>query len=470
MPKKPIQAQLTMRGADPAEIQLLPHHQVTQPTRTQAAAIRRVAATVEACLTATDELLAGKYSAVRDLVPGYLSNRGTVLVAVSSDGVTVRFEAQGTDKRLIAFWMSEPLPQVVQLLSQELIHCYPDANFTSTVPTTGIQIRLCKVDGKTGQQTQMSSFTVGFNVVLQPPNHPPAPMHKPYSLFSVRNSFELLLHGLAYDNHAPDEGRPFIVRSPIRLPVGWECIEAYPFFGLKHWNPRSAGVWAEDNILAAVVARQTLENQFQSLDPNAAARRQFAAVLQEYKTLLDSPPDREETLQRYMRDHPYLLCPSRSRMWPKLSLGAHQTDFVFREAAGDYLLVELEQSSHTLFRADGHPSSPLNVAKGQILDWKRYLEDNLPTVQRELGLTEISSNPNSLIVIGRSESLTTENRRKLKAMQNESPKTKIMTYDDIYDNAKATIEDLLGPIWDEGGNTQIYYPQTHDAPDEREIN
>ncbi len=94
---------------------------------------------------------------------------------------------------------------------------------------------------------------------------------------------------------------------------------------------------------------------------------------------------------------------------------------------------------------------------GQIVDWKRYLEDNLVTVQRELGLADISSNPKGLIVIGRSQTLSSENRRKLVSMENESPKVKIMTYDDIYDNAKAIIENLLGPIWDTGGNTQIYY-------------
>ena len=468
MSKKRIPAQLTMRGADPAEIQFLPDQQVTEPTKAQAAAMRRVGATVKAYLTATDELLADKYSAVRDLVPGYLSNRGTVLVAVSSDGVTVRFEAQGTDKRLLVFWMSQPLAQVVQLLSQNLIHCYPDPNFTSTIPTTGTQITLGKIDGQTGQQTEMISFRVGFDVVLERPNDLPAPMHKPFCLFSVRNSFEFHIHGLLYDNRAPDEGRPFIIRSPIRLPAGWECIEAYPFFDLKHWNRRSASVWAEDTILATVVARQAMESQFQSLDPNVAARRQFAVVLQEYRKLLDSPPDREETLQRYMRDHPNLLCLSYGRMWPKLALGAHATDFVFREAAGDYLLVELEQSTKTLFGRDGHPSLVLNHAKGQIVDWKRYIEDNLSTVERELGLTGISTNPKSLIVIGRSGPLKPENRRKLIAMENDSPKVKIMTYDDVYDNAKATIENLLGPIWDEGGNTLVYYPQAQGTPDEPE--
>ena len=94
-----------------------------------------------------------------------------------------------------------------------------------------------------------------------------------------------------------------------------------------------------------------------------------------------------------------------------------------------------------------------------MVDWKRYIEDNLSTVQRELGLTGISSNPKSLIVIGRSNSITPENKRKLITLENESPKTKIMTYDDVLDNVKAVIENLLGPLWDVGGKTEVYFPR-----------
>ena len=48
-----------------------------------------------------------------------------------------------------------------------------------------------------------------------------------------------------------------------------------------------------------------------------------------------------------------------------------------------------------LFIGDGHISSELSHVIGQVADWIRYLEDNLPTVKRELGLNGISSNPKS---------------------------------------------------------------------------
>jgi hypothetical protein len=179
---------------------------------------------------------------------------------------------------------------------------------------------------------------------------------------------------------------------------------------------------------------------------------QFGKLLAQYKDLLDSNPEREETLQKFLAEHPALLSPAHTKMWPKLALGDRKTDFVFREAMGDYLLVELERSTYSLFRGDGHPSGELNHARAQIVDWKRYLEDNLSTVQRELGLAGISVSPKCMIVIGRSASLTAEHRRTLGAIENESPKLKIVTYDDVYENAKATIENLLGPIWVTGGS------------------
>jgi hypothetical protein len=241
------------------------------------------------------------------------------------------------------------------------------------------------------------------------------------------------------------------------MPVGWECFEVYPDLNLANWKPETATLRAEKDILAAVVARQLHEDHYRTLDPKADARRELGALLQRYKDLLDSEPEREEILQRFLDENPVLLCPTHVKKWPKLPLGQRKTDFVFREGSGEYILVELEPSTHKLFLKDGHPSKELNHARGQIVDWKRYLEDNLSTVQREYGLLGISTSPQSLIVIGRSRSLTENNRRFLVTLGNESPKLRILTYDDIYDDARAVVENLFGPLHAAVGNTEIYY-------------
>ena len=172
--------------------------------------------------------------------------------------------------------------------------------------------------------------------------------------------------------------------------------------------------------------------------------------------LLDSKPQKEEILQEFLKQHPELLCPAKINIWPKLDIGPYETDFVFQEASGDYLLVELEKSIDPLFIRSGDRSNKLKHAQDQITNWKRYITDNLSTVRQELKLTNISSNPRSLLIIGRSEGLSAENRQHLQILENDSPKNKIMTYDDLYENTKAIIENLFGPLWAGAGNTQIY--------------
>src|SRR5581483_1644961 len=165
----------------------------------------------------------------------------------------------------------------------------------------------------------------------------------------------------------------------------------------------------------------------------------------------------EEPLHQFIKENPQLLLPTAVRSWSKLALGARVTDFVLRDASGDYLLVELEKPSHGLFGKKGKPRAALEHAIDQVVEWKRYLADNLSTVQRELGLSGISTNPRGLVVIGRSRSLTEDNRRNPTAIETDRPKLRIMTYDDLLATAKATYENILGPVWDAGPSAEVYF-------------
>ena len=450
--------QISFAGISPMRITAEGDKDISLLTKDQQQTIRVLANTVREYLKSATELLRTKYAHIKDSAPSYLVDPGKVFVACCDGGAVIRYEKKVDSFEFITGWLAEDLPKVAMMLSQNLIQCHPNRQFTSTVETTGTEIKLSAVNPKTQESREVFSVKISFDTVIERPDRMPLPPQKPFCLLSVQNSLELgIVAERVSDEKTAGEGQRFLVRSLLRLPVGWDCIEIYPYLDIDHWKPEYAPIWAENDILAAVVSRQLREAHFQSLDPHADARRQYASLLAEFKNLLDSNPDREEILQSFLKDHPALLCPTHTKMWPKLALGVKKTDFVFRDATSDYLLVELERSIYRLFRADGHPSGELNEARGQIIDWKRYLEDNLSTVQRELELTGISTNPRSLVVIGRSETLSPENRRKLAAMENEHPKVRIMTYDDVYENAKAVIENLLGPIWDVVGQTQIYY-------------
>lgn len=433
---------------------------VKEPSPETSEAMNAVRACIKAYLHATESLIAGKYSGIAEFSPGYLAHPGNVLIGICSDGVVVRYESKRSEERTMAVAnMPHGIAQASLNFSQNLIKLSGQGTLEIDPRELGVEIRMSTFSPTEGKGNDIFSARVLFDVVRPDPVPMSTPPNKPYCLLSIRNQLAIEIHG----EIRPVEGsngpsQAFVSKADVALGVGWQCIEVFPGFDLSAWRAEYAPLWAETDLLGCVVINQQQVAEEHSLDPRATTRRQYASLLAEFKFLLDSDPDREQTLQTFLQAHPELLCPGHVHMWPKLPFGRHITDFVFRDAVNDYVLVELERSTLALFRQDGHASADLTHAHGQILDWKRYLEDNLHTVQRELGLTGISTNPNGLVVIGRSADLTIETRRKLKTMTNDTPKLRIMTYDDVYDNAKAVLENILGPMTDIGGTTRIFYP------------
>ena len=250
------------------------------------------------------------------------------------------------------------------------------------------------------------------------------------------------------------KSQEFVFRGAMTLQVGWRVIEVYPRFDPAHWKPEYAPIWAEVDLLASVARRQLRDAEFTALDPNLAARKRFARLISELEALLDGP---EEPMHQFLKANPDLLSPTHLKCWSKLPFGGWVSDFVFREPGGDYLLVEIESPRHMLFRNDGQQRQELTHPFNQILDWRVYLENNLSAVREGLGLSGISSNPKSLIVIGRSSTLSEENRLKLTTMQNQIPNLRIFTYDDLIKSAKAVAENLFGPLDIMTTNGEIYF-------------
>ena len=386
--------------------------------------------TINKYLASLQELLNGQYHASKHLVPPYLSGPGNVVGICCSDGVLIRFDPKNGDRRTIVGRIECSLTELVEKFSEGVVHCHANRDFKPT-PGVNVTVHSMSPTGEVGQE--LLNCSISYDVVLERPDNMPLAPRKPYCLVAVENSWEIQIQG-----EVLDEGlvkRQIRFRNAMRLGgIGWDCIQVFPFTRLDNWKPEYAPIWAELDIQAAIIANQGRQIAYQSLDPYAEAREQKRELLYQYEQLLNSNPEREETLQKFLEAHPALLSPTHIRCYPKLALGAHITDFVFQEPTGDYLLVELEKSTHELFlkgRRRTDATSELNHARSQICDWKRYLQDNLWTVQNELGLIGISSTPRSLIVIGRSAMLDVDQRRKLTAMESENPTTKILTYDDV---------------------------------------
>jgi hypothetical protein len=287
----------------------------------------------------------------------------------------------------------------------------------------------------------------------------PPPPSRPPPILSIQNEFDLQLHGVVIPADQPDvrSGSSvdrFLAHSRFRFPVGWQAIDIYPPIGIEHWKSEYAPLWAEIDLLAVIAQRNILASALHGLDGRAEARRRVAHVLDEFANLLEGP---EEPVHQFLKRHRELLCPTSEEFWSKLPFGDWVSDFVFREPHNDYLLVEIEAPVRELFRKDGQQREELTHAINQIADWIQYIGNNKNKVENELGLVGISTNPRSLVVIGRSASLTDDNRRKLVTIQTQYPKLRILTYDDLLASARANFEKILGPLSLVGRNVDLYY-------------
>ena len=418
--------------------------------------LSQIGKTIKSYLNAAKELIEGKYALLREVAPIHMTAACTPTAFVFPDGILVRYDLKPNPELKVFVGIIKEegtLSYWAPRLTESFLHCpaQPDgydpgdqmASITISIVSPSKQE---KRDIAKKQFFAVASLTALRRAGAKTDN-------RLLPVVSISNKFDLMIEFETMPNEG-ERGQKFLTRSPFKLPFGWEAIELFPPYDPDTWDPSLAPLWAEMNLLAAITRHNLWDQKLREIDPNAQARKMMAELILQYESLLAGP---EEPLHQFIKKNPQLLCPTHDRVWSKLPLGNRISDFVFREPAGGYLLVELEQPSHLLFRKHGQPRQALNHAIDQVMDWRRYLEDNLSTAQRELGLEGISSNPRCLIVIGRSSSLDEGNRRKLTSMENASPWLKIMTYDDLLANAKATAENILGPLWDAGPNTEVYF-------------
>jgi hypothetical protein len=119
-------------------------------------------------------------------------------------------------------------------------------------------------------------------------------------------------------------------------------------------------------------------------------------------------------------------------------------DYALIRISGLVDLVEIERSSHKLFRQNGDPTSALIHAEQQVLDWlsscdhnSAYAREGLPLVQRPVGF----------VVIGRSGDLRDEDRKRLiRRNLTFEGHLQVLTFDDLLERGQRLVEFLVGNV------------------------
>lgn len=465
-PPEDARPQIHMRVEPGQPIRFAPGPAVPPPKESPYAPLGK---TLRAYRDSAKQLLEDRYPDLRVLTPPHLQGLCSCVAAVCEDAVVLRWDQNPDESPKVRIVVPQaPYDPMVEFwaptLSDRYVYCPNDVS-TFVVPADAPQIQFLRTSP--GSQPEVVG-QAPFGIVVTWDKTSVAgigTVGRPVPVASLLADMEVVLHIEAYDATAepkPGTGQQALLRQQFRLPVGWSAFEVYPKLDLRLWTPQAAAAWAETDLLAIAARHSLREQAYHALDPRAAARRQYWNLLDEFEGLLGG---NEGDLQAFLTANPALLSPTHVKAWPKVPLGGRVTDFILRDATGDFLLVELEAPTRRLFRNDGQQHEDLTHAVDQVTNWIRYLEDNLSTVQREIGLSGISTSPQSLIVIGRSTSLTEPDRRKLKTIQNMVPKLQILTYDQLLATAEAAISNLLGPRLIKSTAAQVYYIWNNERQD-----
>ncbi|MDF2545784.1 MAG: hypothetical protein K0R93_682 [Anaerosolibacter sp.] len=164
-------------------------------------------------------------------------------------------------------------------------------------------------------------------------------------------------------------------------------------------------------------------------------------VIQDFKSLLDKN-EREESYQTYLGKFPVMLEPLAKEVLTKQKLGLEYiTDFVIRKYDNTYIIVEIEKPSTRIFNKNNDFSSEFTHALGQVIDFQEWIESNIAYANRIM--PDIIT-PEGMLIIGRSDNLTNQQIRKLNRLNvNLRGKIKILTFNDILDNAIKLYENII---------------------------
>jgi hypothetical protein len=115
----------------------------------------------------------------------------------------------------------------------------------------------------------------------------------------------------------------------------------------------------------------------------------------------------------------------------------HSSDF-----GNNWTLVEIERSTHKLFNQDGDPSSKLVHAIRQVQDWRQWVDECQTYADRKMpGVFS----PSCKVIIGRTQYLTEETRKRLYRMNLDyRGNVIVMTYDYVLKNAVQYLQNLEG--------------------------
>ncbi len=197
------------------------------------------------------------------------------------------------------------------------------------------------------------------------------------------------------------------------------------------------------NTLELAILRESILKELDKLSKAERILGSLKIAIEQLSKLISIKNINENKIQNCLTKNPILFGLDYIRIIPKHKLGSdYEMDYALERMSGLFDLVEIEPSSSSIFNKKGDPSGRLVHAEQQVLNWMEWIEKNYSYAKEKLkGLVR----PRCFIVIGRNDSLSKNDRLKLKRRNRIfSDLLEIITYDDLLNRAKNLEKILLG--------------------------
>ncbi len=224
------------------------------------------------------------------------------------------------------------------------------------------------------------------------------------------------------------------------MAADWDTADAWTSYHLHDWEEATAEARATKDALTFVAAYHMGVSANRKPDEvRAELLRRLQVMINRFEATLHGNPG-EEIVQQFLTENWQLLALNAIQVTPKVPLGnEYVTDYVVELPNCEYILVEIEQPKYTLFTKQGNPTKELTHAQGQVRDWREWVANNIAYARQSL--PEISD-PECWVIIGRSSSLAKKDSHRLKQMNRDLRRTRVLTFDTLLDDARQALRNL----------------------------
>jgi hypothetical protein len=368
---------------------------------------------VNAYITKFESLSASVDKSYRILLfPPYLATPHKIRCTISSTfGAAIEFHETADKWKIeVTFDQRRIEDAVLPSLSQAGAPFFQNRGSNNTIGTLNLITR----DFFERHKEVLEALSRASNLIKDQPN----------KFFEIeQGDLRLVDLGLGYTVGGKDVAR--------RIP----CLWLFASNSSKEFSPKRAEQFATEHYATIIRGAS-----------RTATIQMLGGTLEAYQKLLEKEYLMEEEMQKFLSNNMMLLQPSFRFVWDKgdlKRLRMPEADFLVKTSDDKFVLVELESPGDKLLTHERPPTptKELRNAEAQMAEYLSEVRNRIlnfrDTFDRDISVENLLGE----VVIGRSGTLTDEQR---KALQKHAASLNfsIITYDELFERAKALLENF----------------------------